>query len=96
MLEIQRIRQEKDAIIAGLSKRNIDATSTLDEIISVDQKWRTAKTALDQVAAEMNQMAKTIGDLFKSGKQAEATELKAQTAVLKTKEQALKEEVSQH
>ena len=94
MLEIQRIRQEKDAIIAGLAKRNIDASSTLDEVLAIDQKWRTAKTALDTLAAEMNQIAKSIGELFKAGKQAEATELKAQTAVLKTKEAALKEEVN--
>jgi hypothetical protein len=26
MLEIQRIRQEKEAILAGLAKRNIDAS----------------------------------------------------------------------
>lgn len=94
MLEIQRIRQEKDAIIAGLAKRNIDASSTLEEILALDQKWRTAKTALDTLAAEMNQIAKSIGELFKSGKQAEATELKAQTTALKSKESALKEEVS--
>ena len=94
MLEIQRIRQEKDAIIAGLAKRNIDASSTLEEILALDQKWRSAKTALDSLAAEMNQIAKSIGELFKSGKQAEATELKAQTTALKSKESTLKDEVS--
>jgi seryl-tRNA synthetase len=95
MLEIQRIRQEKDAIIAGLAKRNIDASSTLDEILALDQQWRTAKTSLDQVAAEMNQLAKSIGELFKSGKQSEATSLKAKTTELKTQEAGLKEEVNQ-
>ena len=94
MLEIQRIRQEKDAIIAGLAKRNIDASSTLEEILALDQKWRSAKTALDSLAAEMNQIAKSIGELFKSGKQAEATELKAQTTALKSKESTLKDEVN--
>jgi seryl-tRNA synthetase len=93
MLEIQRIRQEKDAIIAGLAKRNIDTSSTLDEILTLDQKWRAAKTSLDTLAAEMNQIAKSIGELFKSGKQAEATELKAQSTQLKSKEATLKEEV---
>jgi seryl-tRNA synthetase len=95
MLEIQRIRQEKDAIIAGLAKRNIDASSTLDEILVLDQQWRSAKTSLDQVAAEMNQLAKSIGELFKSGKQEEAATLKAKTTELKTQEAGLKEEVNQ-
>ncbi|MEY3270704.1 MAG: hypothetical protein RIS89_806, partial [Bacteroidota bacterium] len=39
MLEIQRIRQEKEAIIAGLAKRNIDASQTLDAILETDQHW---------------------------------------------------------
>ncbi len=95
MLEIQRIRQEKDAIIAGLAKRNIDASSTLNEILALDQQWRSAKTSLDQVAAEMNQLAKSIGELFKSGKQEEAATLKAKTTELKTQEAGLKEEVNQ-
>jgi seryl-tRNA synthetase len=95
MLEIQRIRQEKDAIIAGLAKRNIDASSTLDEILALDQQWRSAKTSLDQVAAEMNQLAKSIGEFFKSGKQEEAATLKAKTTELKAQEAGLKEEVSQ-
>jgi len=83
MLEIQRIRQEKEAIIAGLAKRNINASQTLDAILETDQHWRAAKTQLDQVAAEMNQLARSIGELFKSGKQAEASALKEQTSVLK-------------
>ena len=94
MLEIQRIRQEKEAIIAGLAKRNIDATSTLDAILETDQNWRAAKTQLDQIAAEMNQLARNIGELFKTGKQAEASALKEQSSLLKTQEAELKEQVS--
>ena len=32
MLEIQRLRTEKDEVIKGLSKRNIDATETVEAI----------------------------------------------------------------
>ena len=90
MLEIQRIRAEKDALVKGLLKRNIQAEATLDEILSKDQEWRAAKTELDNIAAEMNQLARSIGDLFKSGKQAEAASMKERTAGLKVKEAALK------
>lgn len=96
MLEIQRIRQEKEAIIAGLAKRNIDATSTLEAIIATDQNWRAAKTHLDQLAAELNQIAREIGELFKKGLQNDASALKAKSSELKTKEVQLKEEVAQH
>jgi seryl-tRNA synthetase len=57
MLEIQRIRAEKDTLVKGLLKRNIQAESTLDEILAKDVDWRAAKTDLDNIAAEMNQLA---------------------------------------
>jgi seryl-tRNA synthetase len=93
MLEIQRIRNEKDAVIAGLKKRNIDATETVESLLSIDQKWRNSKTELESISAELNQLAKEIGDLFKQGKQEEANASKAKTATLKEKEAALKTEV---
>ena len=90
MLEITRIRAEKQAIVDGLKKRNIDATETLDTIIEKDQLWRSGKTELESISAELNQLAKEIGELFKQGKQAEANTAKEKTAELKLKESELK------
>ena len=94
MLEIQRIRTEKEAVIEGLKKRNIDATATVEEILKKDQEWRESKSELESIAAELNQIAKEIGDLFKQGKQAEANAAKERTTSLKGKEAQLKEVVS--
>jgi len=93
MLEIQRIRAEKEAILAGLQKRNINAQETIDSILSKDSEWRSTKTESDIVSAELNQLARQIGDLFKAGQQSEANELKAKTTELKEKEAALKSKV---
>lgn len=93
MLEITRIRNEKEAIIEGLKKRNIDATKTLDQILAADQNWRASKTELESTAAELNQYAKEIGDLFKQGKQNEAIIAKEKTAKLKVVESELKAKV---
>lgn len=93
MLEITRIRTEKEAIIEGLKKRNIDATATLDAILVADANWRATKTELESIAAELNGLAKIIGDLFKQGKQVEANAAKEQTASLKTREVELKAKV---
>ncbi len=95
MLEIQRIRNEKEALIEGLKKRQIDATETLDAILSTDQEWRNHKTDLDNLAAEQNQIARKIGDLYKAGQATEANALKENTAVLKEKESALKTKVDE-
>jgi seryl-tRNA synthetase len=93
MLEITRIRSEKESIIQGLKKRNIDATETLDNILSADQNWRTAKTELEAVAAELNQLAKEIGILFKQGNHQGADAAKAKTSELKQQESDLKQTV---
>jgi seryl-tRNA synthetase len=50
---------------------------------------------METVSAELNQLAKTIGDFFKSGKQQEANELKTKTSELKTQETDLKVQVEE-
>ena len=90
MLEIQRIRNEKEAVITGLKKRNFDATEVVDSLLGIDQQWRNSKTELESISAELNILAKEIGELFKQGKQAEATAAKTKTADLKEKEAVLK------
>ena len=95
MLEIQRLRTDKDAVLEGLKKRNLDATETVDAILNKDQEWRANKTELETIAAEMNRISKEIGVLFQQGKQQEANDAKAQTASLKEKEASLKAVVQQ-
>lgn len=95
MLEIQRIRTEKEAIVEGLKKRNIDVTPIVDAILVKDTAWRETKTELESIAAELNLIAKEIGDLFKQGKQAEANQAKEKTADLKSKESELKTVVAE-
>ena len=101
MLEIQRIRTDKETIIKGLQKRHIDASETIENIINLDTEWRSSKTEMDGISAELNQIARKIGDYFKSGQTTEAntlkektTELKANEAVLKTKVDSLEDEIT--
>ncbi len=93
MLEMTKIRAERDAIIEALKKRNLDVTATIDEILAKDQQWRGAKTRMESIAAELNKIAKEIGELFRTGKANEAEAAKAKTAELKQEESSLKEEV---
>jgi len=93
MLEIQRIRTDKEGILKGLSKRHLHAEETLDAIIKLDTEWRGAKTEMDGISAELNQFAKKIGDLYKSGQTVEANALKEKTTELKANESNLKNKV---
>jgi seryl-tRNA synthetase len=83
MLQLQNIRENKDAIIDALRKRNIDANAMLNGVLHLDEKRRALQTQLDSTLAESNSLSKEIGMLFKNGKAAEANELKTKTTALK-------------
>lgn len=95
MLEITRIRTEKEAIIEGLKKRHFDAAPVINELLIKDESWRKGKAELDSILSEMNTYAKNIGLLMKEGKKDEAEAAKTAVAGLKSRETSLKEEVDQ-
>ena len=92
MLELSRIRTDKEQVIAALSKRNINAEPTINELLSLDTQWRGIKQELDRTLEEANRIAKEIGQCYKEGRVEEGNELKQQTTVLKQQESALKVE----
>jgi len=95
MLALQYIRENKEALLEGLKKRNFQAPEKIDELIDLDQKRRTQQATLDQHLAKANAMAKEIGLLFKSGETSKANELKEETARLKELTKQLQETLQQ-
>ena len=95
MLEIQRLRIDKDQILIHLNKRGVDYSDVINQALTIDGEWRMSKTELDNIAAESNGLAKEIGLKFKQGLIEEANVLKEQAASLKGKESELKEKVEQ-
>src|SRR5690606_1962121 len=83
MLQVPFIRENKDLVIAGLAKRNINATSIIDQVISLDEDRRRIQTELDNTLAESNTLSKEIGILYKSGETQKANILKEKTGQLK-------------
>lgn len=92
MLELSRIRTDKKQVIDALSKRNINAESTINELLNLDAHWRRVKQELDGTLEEANRMAKEIGQCYKEGRVDEGNALKQQTTLLKKKEGELKGE----
>ncbi len=86
MLEISRIRSEKDVIKESLKKRgwNKDKLSILDKIIESDDIRKSIQIANDDLLSQRNQLSKQIGELFKSGKTEEANNAKKKVESLKT------------
>ncbi|NBG64711.1 serine--tRNA ligase [Acidiluteibacter ferrifornacis] len=95
MLQIPFIKENKELIIDRYQKRNLDGAETLDKIIAADGKRIQTQQELDGQLAEANSLAKQIGDLFKSGKAAEANALKERSSELKASSSELKEQLAQ-
>ncbi len=89
MLELHKIRNEKEAVIKGLAVKNFDASAIVEEIIELDNRRRKIQKESDDALAEANKIAKMIGRLFKEGKRDEAEQAKQKSAELKVKTKEL-------
>lgn len=93
MLQVADIKAHKEAVIKGLAKRNIDASALIEDAIALDEKRKSTQTQLDATLAESNSISKEIGNLYQSGKAAEANLLKEKTGKLKEDSKILSEDL---
>lgn len=93
MIELLRIRNNKEQVAAALLKRNILAEPILNDILLKDSQWRSRKQELDSVLEEANGLAKEIGPLMAKGEHEKANELKRRNVELKSEEATLKADV---
>ena len=91
MLQVPFIRENKDAVITRLEKRNMDATQMINDVITFDEDRRRLQTELDQTLAESNTLSKEIGNLYKAGEAQKANVLKEKTGQLKETSKELSE-----
>jgi seryl-tRNA synthetase len=83
MLQLHYIREHKEEVIERLAVKNFDAKELVEKILSLDTHRRKIQSELDDLNAQANTLAKQIGELFKTGKQAEANDLKNKSISLK-------------
>ncbi|HCY80993.1 MAG TPA: serine--tRNA ligase [Xanthomarina gelatinilytica] len=95
MLQVPFIRENKEDVIKRLAVRNIDASQMIEDVISLDEDRRQTQTLLDNALAESNTLSKEIGNLYKSGKAAEANVLKEKTIELKETTKSLTETLNE-
>lgn len=95
MLEIQRLRNNKDEVIKRLKIRGKDFTPTIDKILTLDADKREVLQKLESNQYRANSLAKEIGGLYQSGKAAEAEALKEETSQLKEANKELEHSIHQ-
>ncbi len=92
MLTIKQIKDNREEVIRRLGKKGFDASSVIDQVITLDDKRRSLQQALDNCLAEQNSLAKEIGGLMKSGQKEVAEQSRARVADLKVESKQLEDE----
>ena len=103
MLTLKQIREDKEAAIARLAKKGVEAAPIIAKIEELDDKRKSIQAELDSCLAEQNVAAKQIGALIGQGKKEEAEDkkrfvatLKARSAELSAEHQAVDAELQSH
>lgn len=94
MLTITLLRDEKERVIAGLAKRNLDAADSVEQILALDEQRKSLQTAIDQLLNERKIISDEIGDLFKAGQAAAAKDKKDRVSNIKEELQQLEAEMN--
>ncbi len=83
MLHLKYIRENHALLVERLKLKNFDAAQLVSEIIQLDDQRRQTQNIQDNKQAEVNKLSREIGNLYKSGKQEEATKAKEDSTRLK-------------
>ncbi|MDY3224903.1 MAG: serine--tRNA ligase [Candidatus Faecousia sp.] len=99
MLDIKRIKENPDAIKAGMKAKEVDCDAIIDRILELDVQVRGLKTATETATAQKNKLAKENGKLFgqKKGlekKGEDTTAIDAQIEANKAESIRLDEEIA--
>ena len=76
MLDIRRIRENKEEVIAAVNRRGTDYTQAIEDVLKVDEERRALASKIDTLKAEQNKDSKLIPQYKKEGK--DTTELMAE------------------
>lgn len=93
MLDIKRIKENPEAVKAGLRAKEVDCDAVVDRILELDAQVRALKTHTEAQTAEKNKLSKENGKLFgqkkgleKKGEDTSAVEAKINANMAKSVE----------
>lgn len=94
MLDINFIRSNTDLVKQGMLNKGEQEVSIVDEVLQVDEKWRSLLHTCDTKRNESNIKAKEIGKLMGQGFKSEAQVIMAETSAFKEEVKRLESEIS--
>lgn len=94
MLELNFIRENKEAIIEKLAIKNFNGQDVVNRIVELDEKRRQTQKDRDNAFAESKRLSKDIGRLYKEGKTEEANVIKEKSTQLKNDSRGFEESLN--
>ena len=94
MLTLQQIKADPERIIARLAVKGFDGREPIGRVIELDDQRRALQLKNDNLAAELNKLAATIGAHMKAGERDLAEKAKVAVADMKAEQKQLSEQLS--
>jgi len=95
MLQTQFVVNNADLVVNRLKVKNFDARELVEHIINADGERKRIQLQHDNLQAKANEAAKTIGQLFSSGKRDEAEAMKQEVSGFKDEVKTLASDLKQ-
>lgn len=95
MLQVNYIRQNREAVLERLSVRNFKNIELVDEVIRLDDERKQVQNDFDSNQAKVNSASKEIGNLMRTGNKDGAETLKQDVANLKQTLDPLKQRMAE-
>lgn len=89
MLTLQQIKDDPERVIARLAVKGFDGKQGVNDVIDFDDERRKLQFRNDNLAAELNKYAASIGKLMKEGRKDEAEEVKKKVAEIKAQQKEI-------
>ncbi|HEX6982857.1 MAG TPA: serine--tRNA ligase [Balneolaceae bacterium] len=84
MLDITFIREQTEQVKEGMRNKGEKNVEAVDQLLEVDEQWRSLVQKVDELRSESNTQAKKIGGLMAEGKKEEAQKIIQHTGKLKS------------
>ena len=94
MLTMQQIKADPERVIARLAVKGFDGRETITRVIELDDNRRALQLKNDNMAAELNKLAASIGAHMKAGEKALAEEAKRAVADIKAAQKDLADQLA--
>lgn len=94
MLTMQQIKADPERVIARLAVKGFDGRQTITNVIELDDNRRALQLKNDNMAAELNKLAASIGAHMKAGEKDLAEEAKKAVAEIKAQQKDLADQLA--